>query len=121
MRKTIEVTTCDVCKLNKPVTEIKYPVVFHTDQTEGRATAPYISMQSLDVCEECKPKILMVHGWGAQGYNEYKHVCDCAQAKAKQKLADLLKVDMSGFDEAVHGDYYENLAEYLLANGIIVP
>lgn len=38
----------------------------------------------------------------------------------KKQLAELLGVDMSGFDPAVHGDYNENLAEYLLANHVKV-
>lgn len=63
---------CDICRLPKPTQSVKYPVMFHTDQTEGRARDPYISMETLDVCADCLPKIVKVHGWGAQGYNEYK-------------------------------------------------
>jgi hypothetical protein len=36
-------------------------------------------------------------------------------------LIELLNVDMSGYDGKVHGDYTENLADHLLANGVIVP
>lgn len=73
MKKTIEILICDICK--KEVEKIKsltIPVIFHTDQTEGRECKPYISMEKLDICEECATKITNVHGWGAQGYNEYK-------------------------------------------------
>ena len=38
----------------------------------------------------------------------------------KKQLAELLGVDMSGYDPAVHGDYNENLAEYLLENHVKV-
>lgn len=38
----------------------------------------------------------------------------------KKQLAQLLNVVMSGFDPAVHGDYNENVAEYLLANHVKV-
>ena len=39
----------------------------------------------------------------------------------RDRLIELLNVDMSGYDGAVHGDYIENIADYLLANGVIVP
>lgn len=35
----------------------------------------------------------------------------------RERLIKLLEVDMSGFD----GDYYEELADYLLSHGVIVP
>ena len=38
----------------------------------------------------------------------------------KKQLANLLDVDMSGYDPAVHGDYNENIAEHLLANHVKV-
>lgn len=38
----------------------------------------------------------------------------------RARLIKLLKVDMSGYDAAIHGDYEENLADYLLANGVDV-
>lgn len=38
----------------------------------------------------------------------------------KKQLAQLLAVDMSGYDPAVHGDYNENIAEHLLANHVKV-
>jgi hypothetical protein len=48
--------------------------IFTTDQTEGRSTAPYLSIEKLDLCEGCLNNLLagnMIHGAGAQGYNEY--------------------------------------------------
>lgn len=131
MRKVVEVTTCDICNKEKPVTEIEYPVLFHTEQTEGRTVTPYISKQKLDVCSDCKPKLLVVHGWGAQGYNEYKLTEDNGDAsrfvplssspykRDVQRLAELLRtLDMSGYDSHVHGDYDENVAEYLISEGV---
>ena len=38
-----------------------------------------------------------------------------------KKIAELLKsIDMSGYDEKVHGDFEENVAEYLINNGVSV-
>ncbi|MEG6613750.1 hypothetical protein V6C42_12920 [Pseudoclostridium thermosuccinogenes] len=70
MKKTI--TTCDVCNKEAEVVSVNYPVVFHTEQNEGRACESYISQQKLDICEEYQQKLLMLDGWGAQGYNSYK-------------------------------------------------
>lgn len=73
MKQITTETFCDICKEKAEHAEtIKYPVIFYTEQTEGRSTEPYISMENLEVCDECKGKILMVNGWGAQGYNQYK-------------------------------------------------
>lgn len=71
MRKMIEETYCDICSEKRPVKEIDYPVIFHTEQTEGRLVDPYIFQQKLEVCDECIRKIAVLHGEGAMGYNEY--------------------------------------------------
>lgn len=71
MRKTIEETYCDICGKKRPVTEINYPVIFHTEQTEGHIVESYVSQQKLEVCDECNKKILVLHGEGAMGCNKY--------------------------------------------------
>lgn len=72
MKKIIEKFFCDICGAEcKDVKRINYPVVFHTDQTEGRSCEPYISNQNMDVCNDCCLKILKVSGMGAQGCNTY--------------------------------------------------
>lgn len=72
MKVTITKCICDVCKREvEKVTEVVYPVIFHTEQTEGRSCSPYISKEKLDLCEGCADKVLVLHGWGAQGVNHY--------------------------------------------------
>ena len=72
MKVTITKCICDVCKKEvEKVTEVNYPVIFHTEQTEGRSCSQYISKEKLDLCDECAEKVLVLHGWGAQGLNEY--------------------------------------------------
>ncbi len=73
MKETITRITCVLCHktMNASSTPIRIPVIFHTDQTEGRGCAPYISMQELDLCGECTMQCTNLHGYGAQGYNEY--------------------------------------------------
>ena len=65
---------CDCCKKEKPTQKVKYPVLFTTEQTEGRAVAPYISYQELDLCESCIRLNVGIAGSGAMGYNEYKQI-----------------------------------------------
>lgn len=72
MRRTIEITTCDLCKEEKPVKEINYPIIFTTEQTEGRSVTPYISQAKLEVCDECIEKICKITAVGAQGCNTYR-------------------------------------------------
>ena len=72
MKKMIEQYFCDICKKEAAITSVNYPVIFHTDQTDGRAQKPYISQEKIDVCDECRKRLLMLDGWGAQGYNKYE-------------------------------------------------
>lgn len=73
MQRIVTVVTCDVCKRKVENAEnITYPVIFHTHQSDGAASAPYISQKKLDVCEDCMKRVLVLHGWGAQGSNEYQ-------------------------------------------------
>ena len=72
MRFTIEKCICDVCKKEvEKAIEVNYPVIFHTEQDEGKSCSPYISKEKLDLCNECAERILMLEGWGAQGVNRY--------------------------------------------------
>lgn len=76
MKKIVEKYFCDICgaDLSLPIMSVSYPVIFHTEQDEGRNTDPYISQQKLDICESCKTKILKLNGWGAQGHNKFKTI-----------------------------------------------
>lgn len=70
------VIECDICKCTctKSYIEEKMPVIFHTEQNEGRSCQPYLEFSKLDVCEVCYSKILKgasIHAQGAQGYNTY--------------------------------------------------
>lgn len=72
MKKTTVQCFCDICgKLADGTCTVEYPVIFHTEQTEGRACKPYISTQDIDLCNECIPKVLKIHAVGAQGHNTY--------------------------------------------------
>lgn len=76
IKKTI---ICDCCKLEKPTQKIKYPVLFLTEQTEGRSVKPYISYQDLDMCKECIQTTITISGTGAMGYNEYKSISNISK------------------------------------------
>ena len=69
-----EITYCDVCKQEVPIKEKQIPIIFTTDQTEGRSCKPYLELIKIDVCLECEKKVLegnFVYGTGAQGHNQY--------------------------------------------------
>lgn len=65
---------CDCCKKEKPTQKVNYPVLFLTEQTEGRSVKPYISNQELDMCADCIRINISISGTGAMGYNKYKSV-----------------------------------------------
>lgn len=72
MKKTIEKYFCDICgKEAKDIKHLIYPVIFQTEQTEGRNVEPYIYNTNIDVCPNCCKKILKLSATGAQGYNSY--------------------------------------------------
>ena len=58
MRKTIEEIKCDVCNrpMNDKTTELT--IVFTTEQNEGRPCTPYLTNGKVDLCDDCKKKIL---------------------------------------------------------------
>ena len=63
---------CDICgKEAKDIKHLIYPVIFQTEQTEGRNVEPYIYNTNIDVCPNCCKKILKLSATGAQGYNSY--------------------------------------------------
>lgn len=75
MKKKITLYICDVCKKEveeKDLRSLSLPVMFHSDQTEGKPCSPYISIEKMDICKECLNKAVTIHGMGAQGVNTYK-------------------------------------------------
>ena len=67
---------CDICPTEiKEKQQESIPVVFTTEQTEGRSCKPYLTIKSLHICDACKQKIINetpLIGSGAQGCNEFK-------------------------------------------------
>lgn len=72
MRKMIEAVVCDLCGATKNVEQINYPVIFTTEQNEGRPVEPYISDEKIDLCDKCMKKVLKIKAHGAQGINDYE-------------------------------------------------
>ena len=59
-----------------------FPVVFTTEQTEGKATQPYIDWIGVDLCEFHQAKLLdtlPITATGAMGHNELKFKEDSNQ------------------------------------------
>ena len=74
MRSTVttEKVTCDICGREVPCLRVDYPVVFTSEQTEGRPCKPYVQQTSLDLCPDCAAMSLRVNAYGAQGFNTYQ-------------------------------------------------
>ena len=73
MQKTTIEYYCDICKTKvSNLITINYPVLFTTEQDEGRSVnTPYVSQERLEICSECKNKIIKLRASGCQGYNQY--------------------------------------------------
>lgn len=70
-------TYCDIkdCPNVSYKDDLRLPVVFTTEQTEGKSSAPYIDMCELDLCKEHYNDFLFTSpltAIGAQGHNEYR-------------------------------------------------
>lgn len=66
---------CDICKSTDGVKSQRLSVVFLTEQNEGRATDPYIDTSPMDICEDCRKRIVTTgqipFATGAMGFNDY--------------------------------------------------
>jgi len=77
MKKEIVIISCDICAqedTDSPVEEKQIPIIFTTEQTEGRSVKPHLIIQKMDICEECMEIIVRGYipfGHGAQGHNKY--------------------------------------------------
>jgi hypothetical protein len=72
---TITKHTCDIC--GEPATKLKkgIPMVFTTEQTEGRSCTPHLTTETIDICDKCLQRIVdryPLTASGAQGCNTYK-------------------------------------------------
>ena len=70
-KKTVTIFTCDLCGKEIKTKEVTLPVRFTTEQTEGRPTKPYITIDKMDLCDDCLSKVTVITAHGAQGHNEY--------------------------------------------------
>jgi len=71
-KQTIVIEKCDICGKEVSTKSCIVPVRWFTEQTEGRMVKPYIKSETLDICNECFEKLIVVSATGAQGYNTFK-------------------------------------------------
>ncbi|AVQ36599.1 hypothetical protein [Staphylococcus kloosii] len=81
--KIMKVKQCDICKkqveiddnitshTEEEIKSIKLPVLFKTEQIEGRSTTPYVTQKDIDLCKDCLNKAVAIEAIGAQGNNQY--------------------------------------------------
>lgn len=63
---------CDICGAEfAEQRSVNVPVVWTTEQTEGRSCEPYYRAERLDLCEDCADRVHVVKATGAQGRNRY--------------------------------------------------
>ena len=67
--------TCDLCGRQLAEGDMTHldnvPVLFTTEQTEGRQVTPYVEQVPLDLCHDCVDHLVNVYAIGAMGYNKY--------------------------------------------------
>ena len=66
-----EISVSDKNSANPQNHKVTVPIIFHTNQEDGRPVEPYVSFESIDICNECLMRLTNLHAGGCQGYNEY--------------------------------------------------
>ena len=67
-----DILKCDLCRHEVLELEtVNYPVMFTTEQTEGRGVPLHVSQEKLELCKLCLNRACVIFGAGAQGCNEY--------------------------------------------------
>lgn len=63
---------CDICGREVEHAEsVTVPVLWKTEQNEGRPCEPYIACERLDLCEECLHSVLAIEAIGCIGNNTF--------------------------------------------------
>ena len=75
MKEIITKIFCDLCKVE--ITTVRkdreYPMLttFMTNQDDGYACTPFLSIEYLHLCPECLKAATIIVGSGCQGNNKY--------------------------------------------------
>lgn len=75
MKKEIKKTiiTCDLCgSEDTNCINVNYPVIYTTSKTDGISYKPYIEQVEIDICTDCKNKVLKIMGYGAKWDHVFK-------------------------------------------------
>lgn len=67
--------TCDMCGIEMEQNVVHHrslPVLFLTEQNEGRPVKPYITTQEIDLCPDCLDRCTVIEADGAMWVNDYR-------------------------------------------------
>ena len=64
---------CDVCGREiERAHSITLPVRWTTEQDEGRPCTPYVKEETIDLCDECFERAVVIEAAGCMGRNSYR-------------------------------------------------
>lgn len=64
---------CDVCGREiERAHSITLPVRWTTEQNEGRPCTPYVKEETIDLCDECFERAVVIEAAGCMGRNSYR-------------------------------------------------
>lgn len=66
---------CDLCGTEceeNEINHVKMPVLFTTEQNEGRLVTPYLTTCDIDLCITCLDRALTIEASGSMGFNRYE-------------------------------------------------
>lgn len=64
---------CDVCGREiERANSITLPARWTTEQNEGRPCTPYVKEETIDLCDECFERAVVIEAAGCMGRNSYR-------------------------------------------------
>lgn len=64
---------CDICGAGfSERRSVNVPVLWVTEQDDGRGCDPHFGVEALDLCEACADRVHVVEASGAMGRNAYR-------------------------------------------------
>ena len=93
---------CDVCGREiERAHSITLPVRWTTEQNEGRPCTPYVKEETIDLCDECFERAVVIEAAGCMGRNSYRLASE-EERGAYDEAQKPDQGDQEGHDTAVH-------------------
>lgn len=100
---------CDVCGREiERAHSITLPVRWTTEQNEGRLCTPYVKEETIDLCDECFERAVVIEAAGCMGRNSYRLASEeerGAYDEAQNPIREIRKAKTPPCTQCVHSRF----------------